>query len=277
MSNELLSFIERDSVIHRLNGATKLICFLLLSGAAMFTYDTRVLLVIVVLSMMIFIISKVKIREIGFILGLILLFLVLNNVAIFLFAPHHGTVLYGTSHPITGSIGRYSITLEQLFYQMNITLKYIAVIPPALLFIITTHPSEFAASLNKVGVSYRLSYSVSIALRYIPDIQRDFKTIARSQQARGIDMSRKEKMGKRIKNASAILLPLILSSLDRIDTISNIMELRGFGKHKKRTWYSYRSFATRDFVAILIAILVFGLMIIFIFVNGGRFYNPFTQ
>lgn len=275
MSNELLSYIERDSVIHRLNGATKLICFLLLSGAAMLTYDTRVLIFIVMISISIFIASKVKIREIGFILGFILFFLLLNNIAIFLFAPHHGTFIYGTTHEITGSIGRYSLTLEQLFYQFNITLKYIAVIPPALLFIVTTHPSEFAASLNRIGVSYRLSYSVSIALRYIPDIQRDFKTIARSQQARGIDMSNKEKIGTRIKNASAILLPLILSSLDRIETISNIMELRGFGKHKKRTWYSFRSFQTRDFIAIGLSLVIFGLMIVFIFVNDSRFYNPF--
>ena len=70
-------------------------------------------------------------------------------------------------------------------------------------------------------------------------------------------MSRKEKMGKRIKNAGSILLPLILSSLDRIETISNIMDLRGFGKHKKRTWYSYRSFATRDFIAIALSLVIF--------------------
>ena len=241
----------------------------------MLTYDTRVLLFIVFVSIAIFIVSKVKIREIGFILGFILFFLVLNNFAIYLFAPHHGTFIYGTSHPITSSIGRYSITLEQLFYQFNITLKYIAVIPPALLFVVTTHPSEFAASLNRIGVSYRLSYSVSIALRYIPDIQRDYKTIARSQQARGVDMSRKEKMGKRIKNAGSILLPLILSSLDRIETISNVMDLRGFGKRKKRTWYSYKSFATRDFTAITLSLVIFCLMIVFMYINGSRFYNPF--
>ncbi|MBE1554319.1 energy-coupling factor transporter transmembrane component T family protein [Sporosarcina limicola] len=276
MSNELLSFIERDSVIHRLNGATKLICFILLSSAAMLSYDTRVLLFIVFVSVIIFILSKVKIREIGFILGFILFFLILNNIAIYLFAPQHGTLIYGASHQIIEGIGRYSLTWEQLFYQLNITLKYIAVIPPALLFIVTTHPSEFAASLNRIGISYRLSYSVSIALRYIPDIQRDYKTIAKSQQARGIDMSRNEKLGKRIKNASSILLPLILSSLDRIETISNVMELRGFGKRKKRTWYSYRKFARRDMIAISMSLIIFGMMIVFMFLNNGRFYNPFS-
>src|SRR5699024_9306859 len=131
-------------------------------------------------------------------------------------------------------------------YQLNITLKYFVVIPAALLFIVTTHPSEFAASLNKIGIRYKIAYSVSLALRYIPDIQRDFRTIAQSQQARGIDMSKNEKLLKRLKNATSIIIPLILSSLDRIEVISNAMELRGFGKNKRRTWYSAKSFKRID-------------------------------
>lgn len=276
MSNELLSYIERDSIVHRLTGATKLICFLLWSSAVMFTYDTRVLFVILVASIVVFFISKVKLKEISFILAFILFFLLLNNVAIYLFAPQHGTVIYGTSHAITGSIWRYSITLEQLFYQFNITLKYFAVIPPALLFIVTTHPSEFAASLNRIGVSYRLAYSVSIALRYIPDIQRDFKTIARAKQARGVDLSSNEKLGKRFKNMISIMFPLIFSSLDRIETVSNTMDLRGFGKRNNRTWYSAKNFVKRDYIAIAITFLLFALMVVFMFINGGRFYNPFV-
>lgn len=43
-----------------------------------------------------------------------------------------------------------------------------------------------------------------------------------------------------MKNSVNILLPLILTSLNRIDTISNAMELRGFGKNSKRTWYTQR-------------------------------------
>ena len=67
------------------------------------------------------------------------------------------------------------MTKEQLFYELNVILKYFATIPMALLFILTTDPSEFAASLNKIGVSYKVAYTVSIALRYIPDVQRDYK------------------------------------------------------------------------------------------------------
>ena len=53
-------------------------------------------------------------------------------------------------------------------------MKYLAVIPVALLFILATNPSEFAASLNRIGISYNIGYAVAIALRYIPDVQDDF-------------------------------------------------------------------------------------------------------
>lgn len=67
------------------------------------------------------------------------------------------------------------------------------------MFIVTTNPDEFASSLNKIGIPYRFSYAVSIALRYIPTIQEDFITISKAQQAKGIDVSKKIGFLKRIK------------------------------------------------------------------------------
>lgn len=275
MAVEMLSYIEKNSPVHRLSGATKLIVFLLWSSAAMLTYDTRVLLFLFVISITIFWLSKVALRDVAFVLIFILIFLLLNNIAIYLFSPQEGVSIYGTSHVLFEIAGRYNMTLEQLFYQFNITLKYFVVIPAALLFIVTTHPSEFAASLNRIGVSYKIAYAVSLALRYIPDIQRDFRTISQAQQARGIDLSRNEKFFTRIKNAISIILPLILSSLDRIEVISNAMELRGFGKKKKRTWYSAKPFRRSDYITIFVSVIIFILSVIITFYDGSRFYNPF--
>ncbi|WML41361.1 energy-coupling factor transporter transmembrane component T [Neobacillus sp. OS1-2] len=276
MAVEMLSYIERQSPVHRLTGVTKLICFITWSTIAMLTYDTRVLVFLLLLSVGVFIVSKVKLKEVAFVLLFILSFLMINNLAIYVFSPQEGVAIYGTSHVLVDiGGGRYSLTLEQLFYQMNVTLKYFTVIPAAILFIVTTNPSEFAASLNRVGISYRISYAVALALRYIPDIQRDFRTIALSQQARGMDMSRKEKLPKRIKNAASIIIPLILSSLDKIEIISNAMELRGFGKNKRRTWYRARPFQKIDIVTIILFILILGASLSITFHDGNRFYNPF--
>ena len=275
MAVEMLAYIERRSPVHALSGATKLIVFLLFSTATMLTYDTRVLVALLLISLIIFSISKIKIHEIGFVLLFILAFLLLNNVAIYLFSPQEGVQIYGSSHELFHIWGRYNVTSEQLFYQLNVTLKYFVVIPVALLFIVTTHPSEFAASLNKIGVNYKIAYSVSLALRYIPDIQRDFHSISQSQQARGVDISRNEKLSKRIKNISAIIFPLILSSLDRIEVISNAMELRGFGKNKKRSWYSEKKATKKDIITIVVAVIIFLVSLWVTYQNGGRFYNPF--
>lgn len=275
MNTEMLSFIKKDSPIHNLSGATKLICFLLWTLASMITYDTRVLIGLFVIGIITFKVSKIEFKEISFVLYFILFFLFLNAIMIFVFAPYQGVEIYGSRTDLVRIIGPYTLTLEQLFYEFNVILKYFATIPMALLFILTTDPSEFAASLNKLGISYKAAYTVSIALRYIPDVQRDYQDISFAQQARGIDLSNKEKLGKRLKNASAILMPLIFSSLERIDKISLAMELRAFGNNKKRTWFSLKRFSENDYISIVALIIILLISIWMININGSRFYNPF--
>ena len=271
----IFNYIDRPSPIHSLTGATKLICLLLWSFAAMMTYDTRLLAVLSVLGIALFFISRIRFGDVSFIIGFTLIFLVLNNVLVFVFAPQHGVSIYGTCHVIADLGGRWLITKEQLFYHLNLVLKYLSTIPIVLLFVCTTQPSEFAASLNRIGVKYTVAYSVALALRYIPDIQREYHEISQAQQARGIEMSKKQRLSKRLKSASAILIPLILSSMDRIETISNAMELRGFGKKKKRTWYSARPLKRNDYLVLILTVLFCAISLFITYRDGSRFWNPF--
>ena len=271
----MIGYSDIDSPIHKLTGASKLIALIIWAVASMITYDTRVLLGMFVISIIVFKISKVKFKQVSFVLYFILIFLLLNNIAIFIFSPYEGVQIYGSRNDLFKIAGPYTVTAQQLFYQFNITLKYFSIIPMALLFMVATNPSEFAASLNKIGVSYKIAYSVSIALRYIPDVQRDYQDISFAQQARGIDMSKKEKLTKRIKNSASTLMPLIFSSLDRIEAISSAMELRAFGSNKKRTWYNGRPFKLGDYITILVVSIILIIAIMATISNGGRFYNPF--
>ena len=88
-------------------------------------------------------------------------------------------------------------------------------------------------------------------------------------------MSKKASLVNRLKAASSILIPLILSSLDRIETISNAMELRGFGKDKKRTWYSGRKFSKLDIAGMGVGILIMVISLLITVINGNRYFNPF--
>ncbi len=271
----ILSYIKRKSLVHELTGTTKLIFFIAWSLASMVTYDTRVLVCMMFISFVVFKVSKIRIRDISIVLGLAAVFLLMNNLFVYLFSPEYGVGLYESRTVLFTIAGPYTVTLQQLFYHFNMTMKVICVVPVALLFIACTDPSEFAASLASIGVSYRIGYSVSLALRYIPDVQREYHNISQAQQARGIDLSGKDKLFTRLKNSVAILLPLILSSLNRIETVSNAMELRGFGKKKKRTWYAKRPMKRNDWltIAFVLAILIIDLVVTFW--DGSRYFNPF--
>lgn len=272
----ILSYLERNSLVHKLTGTTKLIFFLTWSVAAMVTYDTRVLICMLIGSVVIFKISKVKFKDVSVVFGMALVFLLMNNLFVYLFSPEYGVGLYESRTLLFTIAGRYTVTLQQLFYHLNMSMKVLCVVPVALLFIACTDPSEFAASLASIGVSYRVGYSVSLALRYIPDVQREYHNISQAQQARGIDLSGKDKFFTRLKNSIAILLPLVLSSLNRIETVSNAMELRGFGKNKKRTWYVQRKMKKEDWLTIFLAVLILVLDFVITFWDGSRYYNPFV-
>ena len=271
----ILSYINGKSLVHELTGTTKLIFFILWSVASMVTYDTRILIGMLFISVLVFKASRIRVRDISVVLGLAAVFLVLNNFFVYLFAPEYGVEIYESRDVLLQIAGPYTITAQQLFYHFNMTIKVICVVPVALLFIACTDPSEFAASLAMIGVSYRVGYSVSLALRYIPDVQREYQNISQAQQARGIDLSSKDKLFTRLKNSVAILLPLIMSSLNRIETVSNAMELRGFGKEKKRTWYVQRRLQRNDWLVIGFVVIVLVVDLVVTFWDGSRFFNPF--
>lgn len=272
----VLSYEEKDTWIHRLSGVTKLVFFLLWSITSMLSYDTRVLLVMLICSLIIFRMSRTRWKQVGTVFKFIMFFLVINLLAIFIFSPDQGTKIYGTHTELFRIAGPYVVTKEQLFYEFNVMIKYLTVIPAVFMFIVTTNPSEFAASLNKVGISYNICYSVALALRYIPDVQDEYKKIKHAQEARGIEMSSKASLIDRIRKSSAILFPLIFTSMDRIDTVSNAMELRGFGKYRKRTWYSARALKRNDYIVLIVTVLFTITALMITFHNGSRFYNPFA-
>ena len=97
---KLFSFDKSNTLIHRLSGLTKLICFILLTTAVMLTYDIRVLFVIFVFAMAMVKVSKISFKAIKPMLIYVLIFLVFNFILTFLFAPNYGPELYGTSHLI---------------------------------------------------------------------------------------------------------------------------------------------------------------------------------
>ncbi len=272
--HKLIGYHQGQGFIYELSAVSKLLFFLIVSILAMVTYDTRLIVLIALFSLSLFKLSGIRYKDISFVLVFITIFALLNASMVYIFAPRYGVELYGAETILWSGLGNYSPTSQQLFYLFNLLMKYFCTVPLAIVFLMTTHPSQFASSLNQIGLSYKVAYAVSLTMRYIPDIQEEFYTIRMSQEARGLELSKKGKLMDRIRGNLALVIPLIFSSLERIDTISTAMELRRFGKNKKRTWYTHQPMQSKDYLVLSVLGLLVLVTVGLFALNGGRFYNP---
>ncbi len=173
MANKFIGYRQGHGFLYQLSGSSKMIFFILVSLAAMVSYDTRFILGLSLCSVILFRWAKIKWVDISFAMTVVFLIALFNLLMVYLFAPSYGEEIYGTKTLLFAGWGRFYITSQEVFYLLNLILKYFCTVPLAILFLMTTHPSQFAASLNRIGLSYKLAYSVSLTLRYILMFKRN--------------------------------------------------------------------------------------------------------
>lgn len=274
MSKSGSLYIERNSLFHDLDGSIKLLMLIAWSGFVFAFMDARIFLGMILLGLGMLKISKLPSKAIWPLFVFIFVFTLFNSAFLLLITPEYGSKLTGNYTEVI-RLGLYSITLETIFYCVTLSLKYIAIMPITILFIFTTHPSNFASSLNRIGVPYRVAYAVSIALRYIPDVKTEVENIINAQEARGVAFRKGDAgLGTRLKNYATVMVPLLLSSFHRIEVVSNAMDLRGFGKNKKRTWYHRKNYSRNDMIFAALSVIVFAAVIGIKAIVGAVFWCP---
>ena len=270
-----INYVSTGSVLHQLNGVTKFILFLAWVTVVLTTFDLRLISALILIGVVLLKLTKVPFVVYKPLLIATASVLSMNALFMFLLAPQQGVEYIHSNTVLVDLWGNYSLTQETLYYLITVTLKYFSMLPIALVFVFTTHPTEFAASLNRLGVPYKIAYAVSLTLRYLPDVKEDFINIMHAQQARGVDFSKNVSLMSRMKNVAKILGPLIFSSLDRADEISNAMTLRGFGNNTKRTWYSLKPMTRMDYMTITLVAIIVILAITKRIIDNQLFWYPF--
>lgn len=271
-----INYVELDTWLHRLNGVTKFLLFISWITVVLTTFDLRIIIPLILVGL--FLLKETKVPYSAYkplLIGTVSV-LSMNAVFMFLLAPNQGNELIGTTTELLPIFGSYVVTQETLFYLFTVTLKYFSMFPIALVFVFTTHPTEFAASLHRIGLPYKIAYAVSLTLRYLPEVKSDFVNIMHAQQARGVDLSKNVSVFTRISNVAKILGPLIFSSLDRADEISNAMVLRGFGRGKSRTWFSEKNITKTDKFIMCVLFIIVCLAIAKKVMDTSLFWYPFA-
>jgi len=78
MKDKLFDYVERDNWVFNLSGVSKLICFIILTIAVMYTFDVRLIAFILVLCTWVLYASGIKFSQIRVLLYYVFAFLILN-------------------------------------------------------------------------------------------------------------------------------------------------------------------------------------------------------
>ena len=232
MSMELLSafdFIDRDDFIHRLDPRTKL------------------LLVTVYLTL--FILFN------QYIIQTVLLVSLLIWVAI----AHMGKRLLQSLRGMAFIIF-FIIFFNTMFASFNLgvrmTLRLVNIIISFSLFFQTTHPEDLTQAFVKLGLSYPIAFSFSLAFRFVPTLANEVDTITKAQKSRGLVLQRGGFL-QQIRNLFPLLIPLITNSIKRAYFVAESLEARAFGVIKHRTNLYPLKFRLGDWI---VCILLLGLL-----------------
>lgn len=235
----IINLIPGDTYLHKLSGASKTRMFAVLIVVTIMTFDIRILAPLFVIGLVGMLSVKPDWKQIWWLVVLVVVGNVSNLVLYWLASPDVGREYCNTSTVLFAFNDYLIVTGETMWYLLVRMVKMMGTFFISLTYILAITPSEVAAGLYSMGLPYKLCSVVSLALRYIPDIGRDYTNIKISMQCRGVELDAKRTgLMKRLKQTVLILVPLVISSFDRIGNIANAMDLRGFGKKKKRTYYS---------------------------------------
>ena len=241
MNNRLvINYVPGPTFMHQRTGFTKVFLFLAMTLAIMMTFDIRILVPLFIISIIQIISMKPNWKPIVFMfLFSFITISIIGTIMLFVVSPQAGLNNVGAEHIIWQGKRLY-LTWEFLWYAFVVSFKRSTSFASVMAFILATTPSEFASGLNKCGLSYKICTIISLAYRTIPDIANDFINIRNSMMMRGLEMGKKAKLSVRLKNTVLLLIPLIFTAFGKVGNIANAMDLRGYGKNKKRTWYAER-------------------------------------
>jgi energy-coupling factor transport system permease protein len=121
-----------------------------------------------------------------------------------------------------------------------------------LIFVTITRIEEFTFALTRIGIPYKVAFTLSLGFRLVPLFYQNLQTIVAAQKSRGVDLESGNLMEKAGKYGP-ILAALISYSLRNADLMAMSLEAKGFGYSGKRTSYLKPSFGWRDAALLICA------------------------
>lgn len=246
-------YVPGDSLIHNLDTRTKLFISFTIT-ILVFLVGNPIALGLVLISC----ICAIFVSKISF-----LKFLKSNIVilSISVFTTFLSLFFEAQSKLITS--GHFYVTNKSLRNSTMIFLRLVSLIFMSSLLMYTTSSNQISHSIEKIlkplnciGLNSRdIALTITITLRFLPIIFEEAKKILDAQKCRGASFKSRN-IFKNIKSILSILVPLIVSAINRADDLAMALESRCYDGDRSHTNFKINKFKRSDIMAMVCTLIL---------------------
>ena len=254
-------YFPGDTLIHRLDPRTKLLCVILYIVALFNAKSVLTYAIVAVVLITCILISKVHYKALT--RGLKPVYIIVAFTAIM-------NLFFSGGTPVADVWLLRHITYEGIRSAIAMVLRIIMLIMGTFLLTYTTSPisltdalEHLLSPLKKLKMPiHELSMMMSIALRFIPTLIEETDKIMSAQKARGADFETGN-IFQRAKALVPILVPLFVGAFRRADELATAMECRCYHGGEGRTRLRQLRFQGSDIAALILGAALVALVLIF--------------
>lgn len=249
-----LDYCAGDSPLHRLNPLVKLIAALAIAVSAFLSSSLIFIALLIALDLSLGYIGGISKRTFGIFKGLIKISLLL--IIMQLLIIHDGKVL------IPLPLGM-SITDHAVLTALLIVGRLIASTIPLTVMLSVTQMSDLSNVLVRfIHIPCKYAFAFTTAIRFIPLFASEMESIIEAQTSRGVEFDTGNFV-KKLRLVLPLCIPLLVTSVKKIDISAVSVEMRGFNmRNQKNFYHSYTVCAMDILTLVLCAVLTASAVII---------------
>lgn len=273
---------DRDSIIQRFDPRAWIIFYLCFLFSVLQFWDLRFLSFFLGTALLSLVLSRIQLREMYraliFIGGFITVFTFLTFLS-----GRGGMEVYTEEHVIRTLSARFSIfgwtptlsiTVERIFFAFSQFFRVFSIAIMTIIIPYTLNPALYGVTFRGLRLPDKFAYAMDLTMRFIPTFARDFQQTYDAQRARGYELENfRGGLVEQVRKMAPLIVPVTIHAIIGSEDIIDAMDLRAFGIGP-RTWLIQLHYRWRDYILIILSIILLVVSVSLGLFGYGKFYIP---
>ena len=250
-----LTYVSPESIVGRLSPPTKIFLPVIVSFMALATTNFYLnLFLLLAILVALFALAKPPSAYVKLFTGAAVWMCFVFAIFYLFLSGYKGNVIF--------QLGPVSIVDTSVYMVASIILRFLTMTYATVLLLCTTNQKDIVMTVRWLRLPYAFSFMLALAFRCAIMFLEDSTKVQEAQRGRAVEFN-KGSLIRRLRKFIALLVPLIVISLKRTQTISNAIESRAFSfSTKKRTFYFTLQVKPVDYIIIGTLFALFALLVV---------------